>query len=107
MNPWEWDEKGHFWFNRDTGEYLTAALADALREGWHEGRPEGSGWYIVTVEPNESSLGRRFTWPAYFVATVPDESASHWADLPGEWEVVAWRKLPPALAAQGGDDART
>lgn len=23
MTPWDWDEKGCFWFNRDTGEEIT------------------------------------------------------------------------------------
>ena len=68
-------------------------------EKWHEGRPDGSGWYIVTVEANDDSPGRRFTWPAYFWSLVPDRSQSHWGDLPKDWVVIAWRDLPPALAA--------
>jgi hypothetical protein len=53
MTPWEWDEEGQFWFNRETGEELTpqelmrkhvdfVTRADALAEAAIE--ESSPGW---------------------------------------------------------------
>jgi len=61
--------------------------------------PSGSGNVLVCARDPEA--GGRFVWPSYFLATVPDPSRSYFGDIPDDWEVLAWRKLPlpPALAA--------
>jgi len=73
MTPWEWDEKGHFWFNRETGEELTPqelirkhvdavtradALAEAVQQVLDDEESQDGGWGpdVTTVGILESAL---------------------------------------------------